>query len=183
MALKYALKLIFLKFIFEFLINTAPPASNSVYGREKLFWYDKIKFSNHVCHCSAVVKELLARADKLGSTPGDTVFCFPVHVLRFFSAWSLFFLHYFSFWPAFLYSYCWPCWSCTLINIYFTFKFVEFNFGRGISKALDLHTGQAYHHKETISCQDMSLLWNSWIFYNNVSWHHDKQHTIHHKLC
>ena len=36
-ALKYALKLIFLKRLFEFMINTAPPASNSVYGSEKLF--------------------------------------------------------------------------------------------------------------------------------------------------
>ena len=36
-ALKYALKLIFLKCIFEFMINTALPASNSIYGREKLF--------------------------------------------------------------------------------------------------------------------------------------------------
>ena len=40
-ALKYALKLIFLKCLFEFMINTAPPASNSVYGSEKLFWYVK----------------------------------------------------------------------------------------------------------------------------------------------
>ena len=55
------------------MINTAPPASNSVYGREKLFWYDKINFSNH---CGAVAKELLERADKSGSTPGDAVFCF-----------------------------------------------------------------------------------------------------------
>ena len=28
------------------MINTAPPTSNSVYGREKLFWYDKINFPN-----------------------------------------------------------------------------------------------------------------------------------------
>ena len=40
--MKYALKLIFLKCIFELIINTAPPASNSVYGREKLF--DMTKF-------------------------------------------------------------------------------------------------------------------------------------------
>ena len=64
-SLKYALKLVFLKCIFEFMINTAPPASNSVYGREKLFWYDKINYSNHMCHCGgAIVKEFLARADK-----------------------------------------------------------------------------------------------------------------------
>ena len=53
----------------------------------------------------------------------------------------------------------------------------EFYFGKGI----DLHTGQAYDQKKTISCQDMSLLWNSWTFFN-LSWHHDKQHTVHHKL-
>ena len=70
------------------MINTALPASNSVYGREKLFWYDKINFSNHVCHCGAVVKELLARADKPGSTPGDAVFCFFV---PFFFLFGLFF--------------------------------------------------------------------------------------------
>ena len=40
MALKYALKLIFLKCIFEFMINTAPPTSNSIHGREKCFKYN-----------------------------------------------------------------------------------------------------------------------------------------------
>ena len=34
----------------------------------------------------------------------------------------------------------------------------EFYFGKGISKALDLLTGQAYDQKKTISCQDLSLL-------------------------
>ena len=41
------------------MLNTAPLASNSVYGREKLFWYDKINFSNHVCHCGAVSRSCL----------------------------------------------------------------------------------------------------------------------------
>ena len=86
--MKYALKLIFLKCKFEFMINTAPTASNSVYGREKSFNMTKINFSNHVCHCGAVVKELLARVDKPGSTPGDAVFCF---VYRFFFLFGLFF--------------------------------------------------------------------------------------------
>ena len=66
-------------------------------------------------------------------------------------------------------------------SIYILSLSPEFYFGKGISKALDLHTGQAYDQIKTISCQDMSLLWNSWIFFN-VSWHHDKQHTVHHKL-
>ena len=43
-----------------------------------------------------------------------------------FFFWPFFFLscfkHYFSFWHFFLYSYCWPCWSCTWINIYFKLK-------------------------------------------------------------
>ena len=34
---------------------------------------------------------------------------------------------------------------------------------------------------KTISCQDMSLLWNSWIFFN-VSWYHDK-HTQYTTNC
>ena len=75
--------------VFEFMINTAPLASNSVYGREKLFWYNKITFPNHVCHCGAVVKELLVPADKPGSTPAYAVFCFFVPFF-FFSVWSLF---------------------------------------------------------------------------------------------
>ena len=36
-----------------------------------------------------MVKELLARADELGSTPSDAVFCF--FLLPFFSVWSLIF--------------------------------------------------------------------------------------------
>ena len=50
----------------------------------------KLIFSNHVCHCGAVVKEFLTRADKPGSTPGDAAFCFFV---PFFSpVWFFFFL-------------------------------------------------------------------------------------------
>ena len=49
-------------------------------------------------------------------------------------------------------------------SIYILSLSPEFYFGKGISKVLDLHTGQPYDQKKTISCQDMSLLWNSWIF-------------------
>ena len=42
-----------------------------------------------MCHCGAVVKELLGRADKPGSTTGDAVSCF--FVPFFFPVWSLFF--------------------------------------------------------------------------------------------
>ena len=55
-----------------------------------------------MCVTGAVVKELLAPADKLGSTPGDAVFFF--FVPFFFSVWSLFNTIFpFGF---FFYSYC-----------------------------------------------------------------------------
>ena len=41
---------------------------------EKNCFNDKINFSNHVCQCGAMVKQLLARADKPGSTPVDAAF-------------------------------------------------------------------------------------------------------------
>ena len=108
-----------------------------------------------MCHCGAVVKELLARADKPGSTPGDDVFCFFV---------PFFFFLFFFFGPFF---------SCPVLNTIFPFGIIffiltadpaghalgsiyilslipEFYFGNGISKALDLHTGQAYNQIKTI---------------------------------
>ena len=167
---------------FEFMINTAPLASNSVYGREKLFWYDKITFPKHVCHCGAVIKELRAPAEVLQINRvrlPATLFSVSLYYSFFLFGLS-FFKHYFSFWPFFLYSYCWPCWSSTWINIDILRSSPEFYFGKGISKALDLHTGQAYDQIKTIGCQDIPPL-NSWIFFN-FSWHHGKQHTVHHKL-
>ena len=44
--------------------------------------------SIHVCHYCVVVKELLVRVNKPGSTPGDAVFCFLYCI--FFPVWSLF---------------------------------------------------------------------------------------------
>ena len=69
----------------EFMISLkrAPPASNSVYGSEKCFWYNKIIFSNHVCHCIAGYKHSPVHADEPGSTPGDDVLRFFVPFLFF----------------------------------------------------------------------------------------------------
>ena len=58
--------------------------------------------SIHVCHYGVVVKELLARVNKPGSTPGDAVFCF---FIPFFSLIGRFFLTLFfllAFFPLFL---------------------------------------------------------------------------------
>ena len=133
--------------------------------------------ASHMCYCGAVIKELLERADKRGSNPGDAVFCFFV---PFFLCLVSFFQQYFSFWPFFFILNADPA-GHALGSIYIWSLSPEFYFGKGISKALDLHTGQAYDQKKTISCQDMSLLWNSWIFFS-VSWHHDK-HTQYTTNC
>ena len=50
-ALKYALKLILIKCIFEFLINIAPPASNSVYDRERnVFFCTVVQWARSCFH-------------------------------------------------------------------------------------------------------------------------------------
>ena len=92
-----------------------------------------------MCRCGAVVKELLARLDKPGSTPSNAVLCFFVQIIFFLIL---------NAYPA----------GHALGSIYILSLCPEFYFGKGISKALDLHTGQAYDQIKTISCQDMSLL-------------------------
>ena len=102
-------------------------------------------------HCGVVVKELLERADQPGSTPVDAVFCFFVSFLvSFFNTIFLFglFLFILTADPA----------GHELGSIYILSSSPEFYFGKGISKALDLYTGQAYDQIKTISSQDMSLL-------------------------
>ena len=124
-------------------------------AEKNCFDVTKLIFQNMcVTAGGAVVKELLAPADKPGSTPGDAVFCFFV---SFFSLFGLFLRLFFvlALFSLFL--------RLTLLvhalgSIYFLNVSPEFYFGKGISKALDLHTGQAYDQIKTISCQDMSLL-------------------------
>ena len=138
--------------------------------QRKIVWYDKINFSNHVCHCGAVVREVFASGDKPGSTSGDPVFCF--FVPFFFFRLVSFFNSIFPFGLFFFILTADPA-GHELGSIYILSLSPEFYFGKGVSKALDLHTGQAYDQIKTISCQDTSLLWNSWRFFH-VSSHHDK---------
>ena len=127
------------------------------------FGMTKLIFARHVCHCGAVCKESLARADKPGSTQGDAVsWVFPVSLYRFvccccffWPVWSLFFLIIFPFGLFFFILTADPA-GHALGSIYILGLSPEFYFGKGISKALDLHTGQAYDQTKTISCQDMS---------------------------
>ena len=62
--------------------------------QRKIVLISQINSSNHVCHCGAVVKELLVRADKPGSTPGDAI---SVFLYRFFFLFGHFFNTIFPF--------------------------------------------------------------------------------------
>ena len=69
----------------------------------------------------------------------------------------------------------------SLGSIYILNLSPEYYFGKGISRVLDRHYWPSLRPEKTTSCQVMSpLLSNSWNFFN-VSWHHDKQHTVHQK--
>ena len=85
---------------------------------------------------------------------------FFVSLNGFFFCLVSFFEHYFFFWPFFFILIADPA-GDALGSIYILSVSPEYYFGEGISKALDLHIGQAYDQRETMSCQDMSLLWNS----------------------
>ena len=98
-----------------------------------------------MCHCGAVVKELLARADKRGSTPSTL---FSVSLYRFFfSVWSFFFSTIFPF-GLFFFILTAVTAGPALRSIYILTLSPEFYIGKGISKPLDLHTGQAYDQKK-----------------------------------
>ena len=85
-----------------------------------------------------------------------TLFSVSVYRFSFFSVWSLFFNTIFPFGLFFFILTADPA-VHALGSIYILSLSLEFYFGKGISKALDLHTGQAYDQEKTISCQDISL--------------------------
>ena len=85
----------------------------------------------------------------------------------------IFFFNTQSFSLAFLYSYCPPCWSRTFINVYFKLKLGEFYFKSSWSAYWP-----SLRPEKNISCQDMSLLWNSCIFLLMLVDIRDKQHTV-----
>ena len=82
-----------------------------------------------MCHCGAVVKELLERADKPGSTPDDVIFCFFV---PFFLCLVSFFNTIFPFGLFFFVLNADPA-GHALGSIYILSLSPEFYFGKGIS--------------------------------------------------
>ena len=145
-------------------------ASNSDYGRENCFHTTKLIFQI-MCVCVTVVQwsrsclHVQINRVRLPST------LFSVSLYRFIffclvSFLTLFFL--LAFFPLFL--------LLTLLVMHLDL-IIYFRLNSGVNLICIL----AYDQKKTVSCQDISFLWKSWIFFN-VSWHHDKQHTVHHKL-
>ena len=101
---------------------------------------------------------------------------FSVSLYRFFVLFGPFFWHYFSFWPFFPYSYCWPCWSWTWINIYFKLE-SRVLFWKGDFKSTwsacwpSLRPDK--NHKPSRHVPPLKPR-----NFFNVSWHHDKQNTL-----
>ena len=87
-----------------------------------------------------------------------------VSMYCFFFLFGLFFLTLFFFLAFFFYSYCRPCWSCTWINIYFKLKSGVLFRKRDFKSSWSAYWPSFNYQIKTISCQDMSLLWNSWFF-------------------
>ena len=85
-----------------------------------------------------MVKELLSCADKPGSTPGDAVSCFLVPFLLIFFQFSLCLL------TLFFLLACFPLFLLLTLLIMHFDQYIspEFYFKKGISRVLDLHTGQ-----------------------------------------
>ena len=90
-----------------------------------------------------MVKELLARADEPGSTPGNAVF-------RFFLPFYLLLLLLFLFLLFVLFSFILIATPAdrALRSVYILSLSPEFYFGKRVSRALDLNTGQAYGQKK-----------------------------------
>ena len=104
---------------------------------------------NHVCHCGSLWcsgQGVFERADKPGSILDDAVFCFFV---PFFLCLVSFFNTIFPFALFFFVLNADPA-GHALGSICILNLSPEFYFGKGmISKALDLHTAQAYDQTKT----------------------------------
>ena len=109
-------------------LQTASKAEKNGFDITKLIFQNVCT----VCLCGVVVKELLARADLPGSTPGDIVFCFFVPCFFF---QSLFFNTIF---PFGLFSFILTADPAdhALGSICTLSLSLEFYFGKGISRAL-----------------------------------------------
>ena len=142
------------------MINTAPPASNSVYGREKLFWYEFFNSCVSLwCSVQGIACTCSFFADKLGSTPGDSVFCFLYHC---FSCLVFFF----SIFPFGLFSLFLLLTLLVMHLDQYVFKLKSgvLFWKNDFKSSWSAYWPSLRPDKKHKPCQDMSLLWNSWIF-------------------
>ena len=79
-----------------------------------------------------------------------------------------------------IYSYCWPCWPCTWINVYFKLKSGVLFWKRDFKSSWSAYWPSLRPEKNHKLSRHVPPLKQLNFF--NVSWHHDKQHTVHHKL-
>ena len=101
------------------MINTALPASNSVYAEKNCLHMTKLIFQ---IICVTVVQWSRSFLHVQINRVRFPATLLSVSLYRFFSLLGLFFLTLFFLLAFFLYSYCRPCWSCTWINIYLKLK-------------------------------------------------------------
>ena len=137
------------------MFNTAPPAPTASMAEKNCF--DMTKLIAKIM-CVTVVQWsrswLHVQINRVRlSTPlfSVSLYCF------FFFLFGLFFNSIFPFGRFFFILTADPA-GHALGSIHILSLSPEFYFGKGISKALNLHTGQAYDQKKTISCHDMPLI-------------------------
>ena len=106
--MKYSFQLIFLKCIFEFTINTAPQASNGVYGRENCLKCNNFTTSFIQCQRGPVVWEM-------HSSAGGRLLCSFKSPQRYFRFLCTVFLNHIFNWAA-----CWRAQFKKWVSFFFS---------------------------------------------------------------
>ena len=159
------------------MINTAPPASNSVYGREKLFWYHKlirqimrvtvVQWSRSCLHVQINRVRLPA-----------TLFAVSLYLFFLFGLLFLTLFFLLAFFSLFL--------LLTLLvmnldqSIYFKLKSGVLFWKRDFKSSWSAYWPSLQPEKNHKLSRHVLPLKQLNFF--NVSWHHDKQHTVPHKM-
>ena len=159
------------------MINTAPPDSNSVYGREKLFWYDKISFQ---IMCVTMMQWLRGCLHLQVNRVRLPVTLFSVSLYRFFFPRLVsFFNIIFPFGLFFFILTADPA-GHTLGSIYiFKLKSGVLFWKRDFKSSWSAYWPSLRPDKNYNLSRHVPPLKQLNFF--NVSWHQDK-HTVHHKL-
>ena len=88
-------KLIFLKYIFECMINTVPLTSNSIHGKEKCFKYNNFSITIIQWLRGTVVEDIISLTGESEGASSNSSEAIIFNFVHFFSFWC--FDHFFSF--------------------------------------------------------------------------------------